>query len=539
MTSTSATSSNHQIIKGEETLIDYAIELSRLCTKEIPLSKRKELGQIFTPKKTAIYMASFFDLSKTDFSLLDPGSGTGNLLSAVCQRIVNEAEHTMNVRIDTFESDFYVTSYLEQVLDVCKNELNKRGHSLQYNIVNDDFIQSNQRYLEGNAFPRRNDHHYYDAVISNPPYFKINKNSIQATILKDFVAGQPNIFSLFMLLSAHMLKKGGEFVFIIPRSFCSGLYYEKVRHWFVHNTCIKWVHSFESRRNKFVNDNILQENIILHAVKTDDVVCPSSNISSSFDNTFNTYNKIEVPYQDLIYRRDRESFIRIPTSKTELKVIETVDSWPHTLEDFGLRMSTGPVVDFRTKENLRSEYSRGKSAPLLWMQNMRGKTIVWPLDGSNKPQAIEVNTSTKNILLPVKNYVLIKRFTSKEQDRRICAMPFLKADFSAHEYIGLENHLNYIHKFKNEMTVDEVYGLTVILNTKIVDTFFRILNGNTQVNASEINLLPLPNIDIIRKIGKNYLESEDRDSLILDKFISQFINIDSTLINCLTESGDV
>lgn len=293
-----------------------------------------------------------------------------------------------------------------------------------------------------------------------------------------------------------------------------------------------------------MDDDILQENIILYAIKTDGETsslnnpCSLSNISSSYDNTFDTYNEIEIPYQDLIYRRDRGSFIRIPASKIELDVIETVDLWPHTLEDFGLRMSTGPVVDFRTKENLRSECSQDKCAPLLWMQNVRGKTIVWPVDGLNKPQAIEVNRSTKNILLPVKNYVLIKRFTSKEQNRRIYATPFLKTDFSTHSHIGLENHLNYIHRFRSEMTVDEVYGLTVLLNTKIVDTFFRVLNGNTQVNASEINLLPLPDINIIRKIGKSYLNNEERDFLELDRFVSGFIDIDSTLINRLTEPGD-
>lgn len=539
MKSTSAVSPNRRQIDGsEDTLIDYAIELSQLHTKDTSISKRKDSGQIFTPKTTAMYMANLFDLSKSEFSLLDPGSGTGNLLSAVCQRIVNEAAHSINAKIDAFEIDHSVIPYLEQVLDACKDVLEQQGHSLQYNIITDDFILHNQRYLE-KSISKRHNLRYYDAVISNPPYYKINKESVQAIVLKDFVSGQPNIYSLFMVLSAHMLKMGGEFVFITPRSFCSGLYYEKIRNWFVHNTCINRIHNFESRRNRFVTDNVLQENIILHAVKTDDTNCPPFYISSSFDNTFSDYKEIEVSYRDLIYRKGRASFIRIPTSETELEVIEAVDSWQCTLKDFGLRMSTGPVVDFRTKENLRNEYLRIKTAPLLWMQNLRGKTIIWPQEGLNKPQAIEINPSTKSILLPVKNYVLIKRFTSKEQTRRVIATPFLETDFRNYNYIGLENHLNYIHRPEGEMTIDEVYGLTAILNTKLVDIFFRVLNGNTQVNATEINLLPLPNIDIIRKIGKNYQKIPDQESLDLDEFISDFINVDPALIKQLTKSGDV
>jgi len=540
MKSTLSPSPNHhQIIGNEESLIDYAIELSRLHANEIPISERKKTGQIFTPKKTAMYMAGFFDLSGNEFSLLDPGSGTGNLLSAVCQRIINEADHTINVRIDAFESDISVIPYLEKVLCACKNALNKQCHSLQYNIISDDFIIYNQRYLDQVSISGRKDLYYYDAVISNPPYYKLKKESIQAAVLKDFISGQPNIYSHFMILSAHMLKKGGEFVSITPRSFCSGSYYKKVRNWFVNKTCIDWIHSFESRKNKFVVDDILQENVIIHAIKTNDTDCSTVYISSSFDNTFGDYKEIDVPYPDIIYRENNECFIRIPTSDTELKVIETVDSWQYTLKDFGLRMSTGPVVDFRTRENLRNNYSEENTAPLIWMQNLKGNTITWPLIDLIKPQAIEINSSTIKILLPVSNYILIKRFTSKEQKRRIFATPLQESEFTSHEYIGLENHLNYIHRPKGKMTVDEVCGLTILFNTELIDRYFRVLNGNTQVNASEINLLPLPDISIIRTIGRDYQNIRDRGSINLDDFISQYIEIEPELINNLTKSGDI
>ncbi|UUX91992.1 Eco57I restriction-modification methylase domain-containing protein [Methanoplanus endosymbiosus] len=528
-------------------LIDLAIDLSLKHSAGISIDERKKIGQIFTPKETAMFMAGFVNINPgksnisgcdnnsgmAEFSLMDPGSGTGNLLSAVCQRILNEAYSPMNIRVDAFECDTLVIPSLKQVLDSCRNSLEAEGHRFQFNIIDEDFILHNEQYLEKGSLFREENLFYYDAVISNPPYYKINKQSSQAAIMKDFLSGQPNIYGLFMALSAHMVKDSGDIIFVTPRSFCSGLYYRKVRNWFIKNTCIHWIHNFESRKNRFLNDSILQENVIVHAVKTKAEMCHSSLISSSYDNLFTDVHQIAVPYKDLIFNRDDENIIRIPTSETELKIIELVDSWKYTLSDFGLRMSTGPVVDFRTKENLRENYSEGKDAPLLWMQNLQGEEIIWPVEGLKKPQAIEVNPTTDSILLPVKNYVLIKRFTSKEQKRRLSATSLLKEDFSNYGMIGFENHLNYIHRPKGSLSEDETFGLTAFLNTKLIDLYFRAMNGNTQVNASEINILPIPEISFITDIGSKFRELKEISLANPDEIVGNILGIDNDLIKSL------
>ena len=94
------------------------------------------------------------------------------------------------------------------------------------------------------------------------------------------------------------------------------------------------------------------------------------------------------------------------------------------------------------------------------------------------------------------------RFTSKEQKKRVHAAVLNADKFSRFEFIGLENHLNYIHKKRAVISLDEAYGIAALLNTKIIDQYFRALNGNTQVNATDIRVVSMPDYDNIVAIGK-------------------------------------
>ena len=139
-----------------------------------------------------------------------------------------------------------------------------------------------------------------------------------------------------MLLSGMLLSQTGEMVFITPRSFCSGLYYSKIRRWFVNTLTLDRLHLFETRKDVFVDDEILQENLIFHATN----VLPKSDgktlISVSYDRQFTQYQELTVPSTDVAYCRGDDCYIRIPTSENDLEIIEIVDSWPETLNYIGI-----------------------------------------------------------------------------------------------------------------------------------------------------------------------------------------------------------
>ncbi|GAH41649.1 unnamed protein product [marine sediment metagenome] len=326
-------------------------------------------------------------------------------------------------------------------------------------------------------------------------------------------------------------------VFITPRSFCSGLYYKKFREWFLSNVQISNIHIFESRKEIFDKDEVLQENIIIKARRLKEISKHEKlTISMSRNKDFNKLRKIEVQSGDVICYKDGEIFIRIPTSPLDIDILHIVDTWPNTLRGLGLEISTGPVVPFRAEDYLLPELIKNpKSAPLLWMHNMQDMRVVWPLKKNKKASAIHICSKSAPLLLPVKNYVLVKRFSSKEQKRRLYAAVLFESEFP-YETVGIENHVNYIHRPKGKLSVYEAFGISALLNTTFIDNFFRSLNGNTQVNATDIRSLPFPDIEDIRKIGKIVHESKSYgNGFDLDNIVAGTLGINNEIIKNLNK----
>jgi adenine-specific DNA-methyltransferase len=165
-----------------------------------------------------------------------------------------------------------------------------------------------------------------------------------------------------------------------------------------------------------------------------------------------------------------------------------------------MNISTGPVVPFRATEFLdETGVPADRHVPLIWMNHVRAMRISFP-NGTRKPQYIKRSASERSLLLPNRNYVLLRRFSAKEEARRLVAAPWLKQALGC-PLVGIENHLNYIYRPAGELDEDEAWGLAALLNSTLLDTYFRVSSGNTQVSASELRAMPLPPRDIILSIG--------------------------------------
>jgi adenine-specific DNA-methyltransferase len=354
----------------------------------------------------------------------------------------------------------------------------------------------------------------YDYVIANPPYFKLNKQDPRAQAVLGQIKGHTNIYTLFMALAGRLLKQQGRACFIVPRSFCSGAYFSGFRRDFIKQVTPLSIHLFESRQDTFRQDAVLQENVIITFCRRqpEQAQQPSSLTISTSKGPLDLDGGIiarQVSMQHFAGRRNGVLFFRLPTGELDEQIIETVNSWSGSLADYGLSVSTGPVVAFRARSFLTTAKAveQGQAAPLLWMQNVQPQRVEWPVARGKKPQGISVEQGSSPLLVFRSNYVLLRRFSAKEEPRRLIAAPLLADEFTG-EWVGLENHLNYIYRKQGNLETEEVYGLSALFSSALIDRYVRIANGNTQVNAAELRALPLPPLKVIKQIGRQLLADQ-------------------------------
>ena len=528
-------------IGKNESLANYAYRLSLIYSENISINNQREKGQVFTPIKISSFMAKICDIQELDnISILDPGAGTGVLLASIVDRFIQlDKMNSIKINIDCYEIDSNLCYYLQQTLIECRKRLKAINCEMNFHIYNEDFILKYQFLLKKDytLFPSKKTN--YDFIISNPPYFKIKrKSSPYSNIIDDMICGSPNIYVLFMAVSVKLLKNNGQAIFITPRSFCSGLYFQKFLKWFLNNSKLLHIHLFESRNELFLDADILQENIILKVGNFPDNSMSSKDniiISSSFNGDFGDYKELNVSITNLIFQKDDFVYLRLPISKIDMEVLKIIDNWSFTLHTLGMEISTGPVIANQIKRHLVNNLPVNNQVPIIWLHNLQNRKVLYPYLKNQKALSMLINEKTKQWLLPTQNYVLLRRFSSKEQHRRLYAAVLNKEQFRNYSHIGIENHVNYIWKRNSELTNQEAYGLSLILNSIFLDTYFRALNGNTQVNASEIRNVPLPSLSKIETLGSMVYEKEFNDELELNLQIAEILGINNQVIHELYE----
>ena len=297
----------------------------------------------------------------------------------------------------------------------------------------------------------------------------------------------------------------------IPRSFCNGLYYRPFREFILAKSSIKQIHLFDSRDKAFKEDGVLQENIILHLVKgarQGDV-----KISTSTDDAFQDYREYIAPFERIVPGGDPEKFIHIPENQ-QSHFANALESFTHSLADLGIEVSTGPVVDFRVKDFLCKE-PQPNAAPLLYPAHFGDKNIQWPKPDFKKSNALIIAPETRKHLFPSGHYTLVRRFSSKEERRRIVARVVGPGEIPG-DFVGFENHLNVFHQGKKGLPEALVLGLAVFLNSTMIDHYFRQFNGHTQVNATDLRMLKYPEKAVLMELGKWAKNLSDFDQEVID-----------------------
>lgn len=512
-------------------MLSHVLELQQRFENSVSGGHRRQRGQVFTSVEVARFMASLLTAIPQEYNLLDPGAGVGMLTAAFCERVLK----LRSPRIITghlFENDPQLIPLLRRNLDNCRRLLAEAGHRFVYSIHDEDFVLAVSHGSNGkHLFDESSFNVRCDGVVMNPPYFKLRKNSAQAKAMAHIVHGQPNIYAFFMALAARLLKDGGEIVAITPRSFCNGLYFRSFRQWYFNRVALDHIHIFESRTETFKHSSVLQESII---TKVHRLGSPSSTVAvtSSFGgNMTDGVQRSEVPAENIIDTASGDYGVRIPEGKDDREIMQLVESFPLRFSESGLRISTGPVVLFRATDYLLADANDESAVPLLHAHNIKPFATRWPLAKNGKFGAFKRCEGSLRLLVPTKNYVLLKRFSAKEEKRRLTAGCLLR-DEVPYPFVAIENHVNYVYHAERELSDDELFGIAALFNSSLLDRYFRTISGNTQVNATEIRTMKFPGLRLLDKIG----EQVRRNTADAEDIVLKELQVDGSLCSCLVES---
>ena len=480
-------------------MLDYIIERTNKYIDSMPKKERKKYGQFFTSEETAHFMAGLYDIpdNKPKVSVLDAGAGSGILSCALIERL-EKIESVQTIELTCYENDDNILGLLEENLHTCQvnSQKNIQIHSITDNYITSQYLDFNQM-LGGNPEPKK-----YDFVIGNPPYMKIPKDASEATAMPAVCYGAPNLYFIFAAMGLFNLDNDGEMVYIIPRSWTSGAYFKRFRQYFLTEGKLEHIHLFVSRNKVFDKEDVLQETIIIKVKKTHQTPEKVTITSSQSNNDFDNLTSLTVPYSLVVSGNDY--YVYLVTDEKEVSVLKRLQRFDKTLPDIGLKMKTGLTVDFRNREILRDDAEEG-AIPLFYSQHIKQGEVQFPIQKENE----YVVTDQNGLMQDNRNYLFVKRFTAKEERRRLQCGVYLSKKYPQYKKISTQNKINFVDGLITEMSECLVYGLYVIFNSTLYDEYYRILNGSTQVNSTEINAMPVPDLDSIQEMGRKLMKSRD------------------------------
>lgn len=477
-------------------------------------ARRAERGQFFTPRRAASLIASMPRLPQSGrLRVLDPGAGVGMLAAALVQRVLTEAPE-LQLEIISVELDATLADFLHETMADCQSTAAANGCGVATRVVIGDFIERSAGVLGAESVLDRP----VDLVIMNPPYAKLGSGARARTAMRNFGVDCSNLYTAFMTLGIDALASGGQLVSITPRSFTNGPYFERFRKHLLRNIAIDRLHTFESRNTVFADSGVLQENLVLAGTRDGDRNKILLTASKGHEDQASSYL---MQYEQMVQPGDPRQFIRIATSDGDAtQTASLLDSAKATIRDLGVVASTGRVVDFRSRANLRPEASNGH-VPLVYPGNLSNGLVEWPR-AIGKAQGFAVCQDVdRKLLLPPGRYVVVKRFSAKEERRRIVAAVW-DPTYNGSREVAFENHLNVFHRAGAGLDRDLAIGLSIWLNSTMVDKYFRTFSGHTQVNATDLRALPYPHLATLRAIGlgrSGVLPRQDE----IDRIITDFL----------------
>ena len=502
-------------------MLNLAVRNTAKLIRAKSKSENIRLGRFFTKKDTARLMADMLTLdeTKTAYTVLDPGAGTGILSAAAVEAICEKCPSVKQIFLTCYETDPIFLPLLEDNLErVRKKARHDYDVRLYVTVYSENYITETENHytvtFDGIVEDR------FDLIICNPPTHLVEKTAKEATRAGGVTQVKINAAFLFAKMAAKHLEEGGRLVIMLPTTVASASALTQYRMEMAEKLSLERIHLFIGKQKNTRRAVPLKKSIILayHKGERPDTV----SISTSLD-----WGKPEsvtqlqpMPYDFVVDKKDGS--LTLPKSVEDTKIVRYLSAFPETLDSLGLKISTGLIIDSRCEDMLFTDPVEG-CIPLIRPAALEGGRVVFPK--AIKKQYIAPATSA--LMQRNKNMLLIKRVPAVGDARFLNAAVYLASGLPGFRFISTHNKVNFIDtRNKNEeMSTSFVFGIYALLNSTIYDRYLSIVSKSKQINAKELRSLPLPPRHIIEMLGMRLASLGDLSVASCDSLVNPTLRI--------------
>lgn len=127
------------------------------------------------------------------------------------------------------------------------------------------------------------------------------------------------------------------------------------------------------------------------------------------------------------------------------------------------------------------------------------------------------------LLQPNRNYLFIRRTSTKEEPRQLRCGIYLAKEHPGTKLISTDLKINFVDAPAG-LSEETVYGLYVLFSSSLYDRYYRIVNGCIHVATTEINAMPVPPRTVIDQLGRELMENGGNLSVeACDRILARYV----------------
>lgn len=540
------------ILETERNILRMISERSDEFEDSLDSDFRKQSGSYYTSMELTLTMVNELleklKLTKKnvyDLKFLEPCVGTGNFVFAY---IVTASKGLSKQQIVKLINNIYVCDINEKALDVYKKNLSLILSSLYRIELNDEYYEHHigkgllfnltekiPRYIPITEIFGEKSKNSFDIVITNPPYKnlkaelghyqsiedrnkdKIKYDTVSAIVKKQLPftsSGTLNIYKLFVeeILNNYAAKDALVSI-LVPTSILTDKTCERVRKYIIERFHII------SIKNIAENNQFIDAQQALSAILMDKSTEVGSSKKTSICKLYNTglEESTDVYIRDLANKDNGYTILAL--SKNDNQILQAMLKFPK-IKDLSFISNLRGELDLTNDK--KSIVERKTPYTLIRGRNIGYYQTLFSGD-TEYVEDLFVNKSSKSKYIHMSR-MACQQISNMAKERRLT--------FSKIEPMSvLANSCNFIALTQNNSDIDinYLYGL---LNSKLMNWYFKIHSSNNHINNYEIDNFPVPiEGKAIKQISKlvSKMNSFDQEVLsLIDDLVCELFGVSVT-----------